>query len=273
MPNYLSEAKNEITRWEGEGPGFISKVSDFVLWPAQKAAELIIPKGVQETVGKAIENFLSGMGSVTKNTINEEDIRARVESYKGDGADFLKPMDEAAKHYWNWHIGYATGEGAATGAGGWALIAADIPALFGIAIRLIQEIAICYGYRIDTDEEREYILNILRTGSTADVKAKLEFVIALKEVEQILLKVAWKKMASDLAKKEINKRALLVALREFAKSLGIQLTKRKALQMVPVIGAAVGAAFNSTFVNDIGKAAYMSYRRRKIAEVEGEKAS
>jgi hypothetical protein len=36
--------------------------------------------------------------------------------------------------------------------------------------------------------------------------------------------------------------------------------------MVPVIGAIVGASFNYAFMNDVGRAAYMSYRRRKLGE-------
>ena len=75
-------------------------------------------------------------------------------------------------------------------------------------------------------------------------------------------------MNEALARKEISRISLLAAMRQFAKSLGIQLTKRKALQMVPAVGALVGASFNATFVNDIGRAAYMSYRRRRIAELE-----
>ena len=76
-------------------------------------------------------------------------------------------------------------------------------------------------------------------------------------------------MNEALARKEISHVALLASMRQFAKSLGVQLTKRKALQMVPVVGALVGASFNATFVNDVGRAAFMSYRRRRITELEG----
>lgn len=41
---------------------------------------------------------------------------------------------------------------------------------------------------------------------------------------------------------------------------------RKALQLVAVVGGLVGASFNATFVNDIGRAACMSNRRRWITE-------
>jgi hypothetical protein len=117
------------------------------------------------------------------------------------------------------------------------------------------------------------VLHILRSGSTGDIKAKLEFLIGLKQIEQILLRVAWKRMNAALASREISRHAALAAIRQFAKSLGIQITKRKALQMVPVVGALVGASFNETFVNDVGRAAYMTYRRRWIAERESDDGS
>jgi len=60
---------------------------------------------------------------------------------------------------------------------------------------------------------------------------------------------------------------MIAALRQFAKTIGIQITKRKALQMVPVIGAVIGGSFDGVYCNDIGRAAVMSYRQRKIDEL------
>ena len=38
---------------------------------------------------------------------------------------------------------------------------------------------------------------------------------------------------------------------EFAEKIGIQITKRKALQMVPLLGGLVGGCFNATFRSTI----------------------
>lgn len=280
MPNkkdgdkaYAKTARDEIRKWEEEGPGYLAQVGDFILWPAQKAAEVLIPDGVHEAVGKAIQGFLSGLGGVSNFTLDRDSIISKVEKRRGNKTDFasrLKAADEQAKECWNWNIGYGAAEGASTGALGLFGLAADIPALFTICLREIQEVAQCYGYDTTTPEEKEYMLQVLRTGSTGDIKAKMEFLIMLKQIEQILLKVSWKKMASELAAKQISQLSLLAAVKQFAKSLGIQLTKRKALQSVPIIGALIGASFNATFVNDIGRTSYMCYRRRFIAEHETE---
>jgi hypothetical protein len=264
--DYLDNAKNEIIRWEGEKPGFLSKVGDAVLWPAQKAAEALIPEKIQDAVSKAVEKFFDGVEWTARQSISLNEIRERVGTEHETLLEQLKAADLAAKHYWNWHVAYGAVEGGATGALGLPGLAADIPALFTVCMRLIQQIATCYGYNISDENERDYILQILQAGSTSDVKAKTEFVIALKQVEQILLKVSWKKMNEALARKEMSRLSAIAAMKKFAERLGIQVTKRKALQMVPIVGGVVGASFNATFVNDVGRAAYMSYRRRWLAE-------
>ena len=68
-------------------------------------------------------------------------------------------LNQAAQHYWNWNLSYAAVEGGATGAAGIFGLAADIPALFTIVIRLIQQISVCYGYDPTKPEERDYILS------------------------------------------------------------------------------------------------------------------
>jgi len=265
---YVDDAKQEISQWESAKPGFLANVGDVMLWPAQKAAEMLIPDVLHEQVANAIEIFFSGADWTARKSFDPSEVRERVGKRPKNWEDELKKADEAAAHYWNWNVGYGVAEGGTTGALGLPGLVADIPALFTIALRLIQQIGTCYGYDVDDEKEREYILHILRTGSTGDIKSKMGFVIGLKQLEQILLKVAWKEMSAALASKQISKQAALAAVRQFAKSLGIQITKRKALQMVPVVGALVGASFNGTFINDVGRAAYMNYRRRWIAEQE-----
>ncbi|HUY34442.1 MAG TPA: EcsC family protein [Pirellulales bacterium] len=272
--DYLSNAKHDIRQWEHEGPSWLAQVGNLIFWPATKVAEQLIPDGVQEAVGKAIEAFLIGIGNLSNVTFDAAHVRERVATELatfGESCDMweqLAAADRGAQHYWNWNLSYAAAEGCAAGAVGIIGLAADIPALLTIAIRLIQQVSVCYGYDPTKPEERDYVIHVLRTASAGDIEAKLEAVIFLKQIEEILLKVAWKKMNAAFAAKKISSLSLLAAVKQFAKSLGINLTKRKALQMVPIIGAVVGASFNATFINDIGRTAFMSYRRRWIAERE-----
>ncbi len=266
---YIDTAKREIAEWEARGPGFLAHLGDFVLLPAENAARAMIPASVQSAVSGVIYKLLSGLNSVTGLISNEEKIYHRLEvAYQGCG-DGLKAADTVAKHYWNLNLAYAVGEGGSTGAMGLAGLAADIPALFTISLRLIRQVGTCYGHNMSSEGEQEYVMHVLHVGSTPNLKAKMECLVALKQIEQVLLKVSWMKMSEALARKELSRLSLLAAMRQFAQRLGVQLTKRKALQIVPLVGALVGASFNALFVNDVGRAAYMAYRRRRIAELEG----
>ncbi len=267
--DYTLTAKEEIRKWESAGPGFLSRVSDIALWPVQKAVDTFIPEDVQEGVTKAVFKALSGLGSSTHLLINEREVKKKVTEHRQDHGFVLRAMDEAAKHYWRYHVGYAAAQGAATGATGWIGLIADIPALFTISFRLIQQIGICYGYDIRKKSEQEYIMHIFRTASSGDVRAKMEFMLALKQVEEILRIVSWKKLGDTFAAKELTEHSLIVGIRQLARSMGINITKRKALILVPVFGAVIGGGYNSLFINDIGEAAYMSYRRRRLDEDEG----
>ncbi len=266
---YIENARREIRRWEAWGPGFLANLGESVLGRFQRPFSVLIPAGVQEAAGRAIEKSLSGLGVATGLTVSQPRIHRRVHVLFQRTGHRLEAADLAAKHYRSWHLGAALGEGGAIGAGGGAGLAADIPALLAISLRLVQHIVVCYGYDISRLEEREFVKHVLWTGSAADLKAKTEALSHLKILEGILLKASRDNLAPDLARKEISQRADMPAVRQIARVLGIQITKRKALQIVPVLGAVVGASFNASFVHDAGEAAYMSYRRRWIADAEG----
>src|SRR5438128_11597741 len=112
--DYAKHARDEIARWESEGPGFIAQVGDVVLWPAQKAAEVLIPESVQEAVAKAIETFLNSLDSTARALIDSEEVRGRVAKLRETVGDGMESADQAAKHYWNWHVGYGAATGGAT---------------------------------------------------------------------------------------------------------------------------------------------------------------
>ena len=143
--DYMEKAKVEIARWEATEPGFIAHIGEAILWPAQKAAEYLVPEAVQDAVAKTIEGFLGGLDFATRYTIDAEEIESRLAELQSTLKDELKSADEAAKHYWNWHVGYAAAEGGLAGATGLMGLAADIPALFAIALRLIQQVGTCFG--------------------------------------------------------------------------------------------------------------------------------
>ena len=54
--------------------------------------------------------------------------------------------------------------------------------------------------------------------------------------------------------------------RNLAKQLGINITKRKAAQAIPIIGAGVGAAMNLAFINDVSWAARRAFQEKWLID-------
>ena len=91
-------------------------------------------------------------------------------------------------------------------------------------------------------------------------------VVALREIEVMVARETFKAMARKASEAPVSKAAAVMAARDFAKRLGINLTKRKLAQAIPVVGLVVGAATNGMFLGDVGWAARRSYQSRLLAE-------
>ncbi len=63
-----------------------------------------------------------------------------------------------------------------------------------------------------------------------------------------------------------SREGAIIAVRSLARQLGINLTKRKALQAIPVIGAAVGGSVNAWYMHDVTTAARHAFQTRWLAE-------
>ena len=267
---YVKKIKDEINTWEKEGPGFLTNVADFMLWPAMKAADLLIPDAVTETVTKAIEGCLNGLLWGADYTFSDKDVIAKLTENNSSlnsleaisKSDDFETMDLSADHYWNYNLSYAITQGAACGAGGLIGLGANIPALYTVVFRCIQQIALCYGFDTSKDEERVYMIGILSIATASDIKAKQAAMIFMRQIQVDIAKKTWKKLAE-----EGGRAAIGPMLKQAAKTIGINLTKRKALMMVPVISAVIGAAFDGMYLQDVARAAKNCYRKRKLEQL------
>ena len=82
----------------------------------------------------------------------------------------------------------------------------------------------------------------------------------------IIAKTTRKKIAEKAAQDRVSTEAAIIAIKQLAKQLGINLTKRKALQAIPVVGGLVGASMNLSYINDIAWAARRSFQERWLME-------
>ena len=273
--DYKKKVKEEIHAWENEGPGFLSNITDFILYPAQKAADLLIPECIKDTIATTLEGLFKGLCFTSDYLFADKDVIASVTERNKDlntlkkifDSDDLKSMDSAADYYWNQNLTLAIAEGGAHGFGGiWAL-ATNLPALYSVVFRCVQQIAICYGFDTSKDEERAYILQILSVASATDIKEKQASLDSLKKTSHKLATMASLQQAKHALKqpwKTLEKNIGVKTIRDYAKSIGFNITKRRALMLVPAIGAIIGASFDGMYLQDVARAAKNCYRKRKL---------
>jgi xanthine/uracil permease len=98
------------------------------------------------------------------------------------------------------------------------------------------------------------------------LQEKTAALLFLWQLQVTILKNAFKRMAAKAAEQSLSKKAAIIALRNLARQLGVNRATHKMLQAVPVVGAAVGATANATFIGDVAWAARRSYQERWFAD-------
>ncbi|OLS36468.1 EcsC family protein [Bacillus sp. MRMR6] len=134
-------------------------------------------------------------------------------------------------------------EGAGTGAGGILLGLADFPLLLSIKMKFLFEAASIYGFNTKEYEERLFILHVFQLAFSSDEIRKN----TLYEIEN------W-----DQRKKDIME----MDWRKFQQEYRDYIDFVKMLQLVPGIGAFVGAYANNNLLKHLGETAMNAYRLR-----------
>lgn len=143
----------------------------------------------------------------------------------------------------------ASVEGAITGAGGILMGIADFPALLAIKVKLLFDMAATYGYDIRHYRERLFLLTVFQLAFSSH-KHRAAVYHRL---------VHWDDYAASLPDDvdSFDWRTFQLEYRDY-----IDLAKMA--QLIPVIGAAVGAVVNYRLVQQLGTTAMNCYRLRLL---------
>lgn len=232
--------------------------------------EKIIPQ-------KAIESALTGCNGLAESFCDVDDIKrdAKVNDIKELKSKSLELSDTLANEVHNWAVGVAGVEGGVAGFLGLPGLIADVPALITMALRVIHKIGICYGYECKTEDDKKFVFSIMSAAGANTLEEKSTSILLLRQISVKIANDTWKKMAANAAVRGFGLDAAIIAIRNLARQLGVNITRRKALQAIPLIGLGVGAAMNAQFINDVAWAARRSFQERwlndnKLIDIECE---
>lgn len=141
----------------------------------------------------------------------------------------------------------ATAEGAITGAGGILLGLADFPIWLTLKMKMLFEIASIYGYDTSRYQERVYMLHIFELCfSSTNHRNRVYAILADWENHEKIL-------PENI--QDFNWRSFQQEYRDY-------IDIAKLLQLIPGIGAAVGAIVNHRLTEKLGRTAMNAYRMR-----------
>jgi hypothetical protein len=255
------KALQEIRRWE-EKSGKAFPCYRFLTLPLATKLREFSPT-VLHSIVEIIRELLKTLRDYSAKTITRESLFRKIirKSNRAvcSSADVkevpLMALDRAARECIRFNIAAAVAEGGFSGLAGLNAFLLDIPLLYGFTFRLIQEVAICYGFSIEAPEEKVHMLKVLELGHLVDEESRKTAM-----TELATLQAAIKSGIS------INQKAVVTATEAVAMTVSGLFIKNKAALALMLLGGVVGAGLNFLIIMGVAETAYFSYRKRFLME-------
>lgn len=268
LNEYETTARREIEAWQRERSPLPYQLMAWAMMPLEWLADNVVPPEMLDQVNDGVASVLSMLNDASEWTYAADGVLSKAQARGLDATTVselrdapLDTLDDIARGHFKQNTIMAAVGGGGTGLGGIALIAADIPILFTINFRLIQQIGACYGLSVRGDEYYPLVLSVFNVAASDSAHAKSD---ALREVS-----VAAAAFAHDA---EYRGRQMSGTLREQNRQLPREIAKnlvgKKLGQLIPVAGAVVGAGVNYWFTAQTARAAFMLFRAIYIERKE-----
>lgn len=240
-----------------------------VMGVARKPIEFVykkVPESIREGVASAILKVLTSMRDGTAGVVKPDKVYDRISTHhagfdreQGVMGIAVRKLDQACTEGLKKSKNACTVEGAAAGVAGLPGIVIDVPALYGLLFHMIQEVAICYGYEVDSDEEKSHILKILNIGHHMEKADKKRGMEELSDIQDMIRR--------GVPVEDVEKFAVQKGLQTMARHLSLALIQRKMAQSVILVGGVIGASVNRQLAGEVGEVAYHAYRRRYLLDL------
>lgn len=232
---YNAYAFTELRSWQHKmlkSPSLFNSMARKVQYKLNSYIPEKVHAAITTAIKKMIRAMLFGAGKLTKPPYTNLPLQAR-ESMALERIKFYQHA--------------AAAEGGVTGAGGILLGFADFPLLLSLKLKLLFEIAALYGYDAADYKERVYLLHIFQLAFSSQEHRR-----------QVYLQIAdWDKTVHELPE-DINQ----FDWRTFQQEYRDYIDLAKMAQMIPLVGAPIGAVVNYQLIKKLGTTAMNAYRMR-----------
>lgn len=203
-----------------------------------------------------VEHALLRVGSPAADAASVEGV---LQAYQRRGFDVaslaelhdlaIEDIEQVAGRLCFKYQAMAIGDGLGAGFAGLPASVVDIPALIGLSLRAIAEIATYYGQDVSRTWERKFALLVLvLAAGPYDSGAQIDYALACS--------------SPGLDHAPLNARLR----RQVTETLVATLMQAKQDQVVPSVGPVKAAAFNKEFVDHVCRTARLIYRERWLTD-------
>ena len=236
--NYEEKITIELEFWKRKmrlKPSFFNKITNNV----QKKINSYIPEKIHTAITVTIKNMIKGV--LYGSTYTTSNMPALEMSLVHREALVKQKIDNYCKT--------GAAEGGITGAGGFLMSMADFPILIGIKMKLLFEIAALYGFDVKDYRERLYLLYIFQLAFSSQ-QGRTKVFMHLENWEDML----------HLLPENVDSIDWKTLQQEYRDYIDLA----KLAQLLPVVGAAVGAIANYQLIKQLGETAMQAYRMRLL---------
>lgn len=225
---------------------------------------------VQAQVYAILDNWLFHLHSFIQGSQIQQDAKERILSAGRVFVPEIKRIDQLqklsidqlqyiAEQQISRHRMYSFVQGGLSGTGGAILLSSDLPAMAVINLRVVQLIAMTYGYEVNTPYEMMTSLKVFH-GATMPIR---------------LQKKVWEELWLDYENARghyfyegtdelTNITWMEQPIKQLLKAIAIVLLKRKTIGNLPLMSMAIGAASNYQLTRKVTDFAHKYYQMRYL---------
>ena len=233
---YEDWARGEVARWRAamlRPPGVLASASKGF----QRRVTRMIPEQVHATVTSIVEGL-------TRTILTGADLTTAQPLMNAS----LFERDTRAAAAGNGYRKAAAVEGGLAGAGGFWLSLADFPALLVLKMKLLFDLSAIYGHEAEQFEERLFILHLFQLAfSSAEHRA-----MVFANIED------WETRTHPSDYEHFDWRAFQQEYRDY-------IDLAKLAQLIPIVGAPIGAIVNWRLLQRLTGVAINGYRMRALS--------
>jgi hypothetical protein len=262
----------ELSQWEAKLYGYEPNDFELAYDRYLERSFSLLPEEVQEQFFSLFDSGLFHLHSLIQGSQLQMDAKERIlaagrvfqpdlETVQDLRGLPIEQLEFIAGQQIARHRIYSLVQGGMAGSGGKLVLGADMPAMAVINLRVVQLIAMTYGFEVNTPFEMMVALKVFHT---ATMPSRMQI-------------SGWTELKNDLAQAEdyyfyqgnddlTDVTWLEQPIKQIFKGMAIMIFRKRHLQGMPVISMAIGAGANYQLTRRVTEFAHKYYQMRYFKE-------